>query len=168
MTAENNLGAGSRGTKKRRFNLFDLIVLIVVVALAFGAYLFLGRSEGAAAGTAVKVTYQVEITHVREQIKDSATVGDPVIDAVKRYRLGTLTRVNVLPQEEIVANRAQQTLIETRNPYLYKVQLTIEADGMLRDGQVTVDGATILVGGRMSVRTAHFSGTGYCISMTTE
>lgn len=177
MNSENKMPVqqplNSIGKKRKqayRFNWFDILVAVIVIAaIVFGAWFFSQRGgvAGITSETA-KVTYKIEFQRVIADVKDAPRAGDEVRDAIKRYRLGKVVHVESSEQIELVEDTISGKVIESVSPGLYTVILTIEADAVINDGRVTVDGETIAVGSRMVIRTPHFSGEGYCIGLETE
>lgn len=158
-------------TTKRKFNVFDaLILLVAVFAVAAIAYILSGKAapEKIAAKT-THVTYQVEINGVISELKSSAQVGDTVRDGVKRVNIGTITGVEVKPYTAQVPDLLENGKFNTavvgdRST----VVLTIEADANETGGHYAVNGSALGIGTLMYVQSKHFAGEGYCIGLSVE
>lgn len=81
--------------KKIRFNIVDVVILLVIVAVvAFVGIKFFGKSDNVAAGpkTYIVSFYCEEVPSFAAEI---VKVGDSVEDETKKVPLGTITAVNV-------------------------------------------------------------------------
>ncbi len=159
----------NRRKTKARFNLFDVFVIAVIVA-ALGIVLVLagGLERTDVAGQPVEVSYQLELTYVGEEYKDSARVGDIVKDGVRKTELGEITSVKVSPMTAITTNPDTGEVLEVDVPGKYKVILTCKANGNVDSGRVAIGSFTLGVGTEVFVQTYGISGRSFCIGVSYE
>ena len=146
--------------KKHRFNLFDVLIIVLVIAVAAAVFWFFNRDKGGtilAAGT--KVTYQLEITNVPQEVAYSPRIGDYVKEGVRKVRLGKIVGVDVQPYEKLTRNLIDDTINLTPVPDRYTVVITCEADGKLSGGRVSVNGHVFGVGSEIALQSKNFAGT---------
>ena len=87
------------------FNLFDIIIILIVIALVagFAVYQTRSSSSGGASGTKT-VQYQVEITGLTEGTGDMIREGDPIVDKVKKNGMGTVVSSEFYPMTKQVVD----------------------------------------------------------------
>lgn len=147
-----------------RLNLFDGIVLVLVLAL--GAFLLWSRLKPAAPAGDVpaQVTSTVRYT-VRFQrwLKGTGALvqeGDALADVVKNYELGRVVSAEVLPAETLSLDHSERAYIRTTVDGYEDVLVTIEAPCTISDN-------AILLGGGYPLRTGavlYIRGEGYMAS----
>ena len=100
---------------KRRPNIIDLLILVVVVALvAVGVYKFGVVNQKESAGVtaeASKVTYTAFIDDVRMATVNALHVGDTMYDAKTNTYIGTITDVQYAPKMKNVIDNSGNTIL---------------------------------------------------------
>lgn len=74
------------------FNLFDVVVILVIIALGAVLVLFSGRGNK---GDSSTVRYTVEFTNMQNNTASLVQVGDSLVDRVKKFDLGKVVSVEV-------------------------------------------------------------------------
>ncbi|WP_283122895.1 DUF4330 family protein [Anaerotignum lactatifermentans] len=130
---------------KRRPNIIDLLILVVVVALvAVWVYKFGVVNQKESAGVtaeASKVTYTAFIDDVRMATVNALHVGDTMYDAKTNTYIGTITDVQYAPKMKNVIDNSGNTIL-VEYPEYYGVTLTLEGniiekeDGYFAEGTV--------------------------------
>lgn len=144
--------------KNKRLNIFDVVVIIVIVAALIGLLVYMGTSSN---NEEIKigdtVTYVLEIGSTDEWVANAISVGDDLVDATTKNNLGTVTGVEIHPSEELSLNYDIGEYTITTIPDKYKVLLTMEAN-------ITESASDILVEGELSIKvsdTFSLLGPGY-------
>ena len=154
--------------RKIRFNIIDLIIILIIVAAAFVlAKVFVGGGKDIAAETNTKkIQYVIEIQEVEDRFDGSVKKGDAVQDAIERKNIGTVVGVQSSDFQKITFD--YDTGMETVSYVEGRIVLdiTIEATAIVTDKAYTVDGCEIRVGEQYSIMLPEFYGVGYCIKIT--
>lgn len=154
--------------RKIRFNIIDLIIILIIVAAAFVlAKVFVGGGNDIAAETNTKkIQYVIEIQEVEDRFDGSVKKGDAVQDAIERKNIGTVVGVQSSDFQKITFD--YDTGMETVSYVEGRIVLdiTIEATAIVTDKAYTVDGCEIRVGEQYSIMLPEFYGVGYCIKIT--
>lgn len=153
-------------TNKHKFNILDLIIIIVLVLAIAGAAWFFQRSKGSSEGTQ-SISYVVEVTNVTQDLKDSVQIGDTVIDGVKKTQIGTITNVEVINQTTDTYSPDLDTIVKTEKPGYYTLQITCQADADVSDSAISVNSYRIAIGNTIYFQSKHFAAEGYCIKINT-
>lgn len=135
-------------------NLFDIALLLV--ALALGALLYLGSRETNVPGQDVPVIsakkadirYTIEITSLTEDTAAQFKAGDPLIDVEKKYILGTVESVEVGPSRRLVTDFDSLKRVRAEEPGRVTVLLTVTAEAVIEERNITVDGGYVIKVGR--------------------
>ena len=127
-----------------RFNLFDLLVLVVILAVGLFALWTMFRPEPEAAGTdRVTVRYKVHIAQVLEGTAELIQPGEPLEYTLEPAQLGTVISVESSPCVVSGLDEENLTAIESVLPGYESIDLVVEAqceeeDYCLRAGGVVV------------------------------
>ena len=148
--------------KKHRFNLFDVIVILVIVVLAAAVYIISHREQTLA--ETVMATYTVEIADVPSGASDCIEIGAAVTDNIKNYSCGTVVGVEELPYQVAVDN----TVTGNRDYAVVSgrsfVLITIEVPVLESDtGLETPEGYDVRMAASTSITAGDFYGAGYII-----
>jgi hypothetical protein len=149
-------------------NVFDIVVIIIAIALA--AILFIYESGGTETVTTETktrtITYTIELTGMQNGSAELVSVGDTLVDKIKKYDIGVVTSVdvsNTVRQTQDLVNGgthdAEMTTLET-------AVIELEAECTETDTQITVAGGYIIrVGLPVTVKGPGYYGTGYIIAV---
>lgn len=149
-----------------KINIVDLLIVILLVSVAAGAYLFFfGGSEKQVVETA-KLVYEFEITNVNQDFVDAINSGDPIRDSVRGNELGTVigkaSRKAVMLNEDLINGR----YIIAEVPNAFDVVLTIEARANITPANIIVGGAEIKVGKKFYIKGKGYANQGFVTKMT--
>ena len=130
-----------------KINLFDLLVLLLVIVGVVGMSLRLinTRQELGETKTAV---YQIEIKEGQECLKDAFQVGDVLYE--KDTFLGTITEVRG-ENSETLQRRADGSAKMVKQLHLYDIEITFTTDRFVEDKGYHVDSAEWLAGTSHSI-----------------
>ena len=144
-----------------RLNLFDAVIL--VLALAVGAVLFLFglRSGGASASAARPVQYTILFQSMTEGSSGLIQPGDPLVDTVKNYKLGSVVSVRAEPAVVQVLDQETRSYVDAVLDGHEDVYVTVESVCTENDGALLLDGGyDFRVGQTTYVRGPGYMGSG--------
>ena len=146
-----------------RLNLFDGIVL--VLALAVGAFLLWGALKPAAApvegetASVSTVRYTVRFQKWIEGTSALIEPGDKLVDNIKNYELGTVVSAEAVPARSLQLDHQSHQYVLADVPGYEDVLVTVEAP--------CESGESIILGGGYALRVgsvAYIRGEGYMAS----
>ena len=142
-----------------RLNLFDAIVLVVVLlaAAAFGYLTLKDKGTDASAPTTQTVQYTVLFQKMNESGSQMVKAGDQLEDTVKNYRMGTVVSVERKTAMVQVLDQETKTYVMAELDGYEDVYVTVESTCTSTDEALLLDsGYDIRVG-----QTAYVRGPGY-------
>lgn len=152
------------------FNVFDIVVILIAVALA--AVLFFTRSSGsstsddAADTKSGTVTYTVELTGMVNGSAELVSVGDELVDKVKKYDVGTVKAVEVSNTVRQVQDLVNGGTVESEMSTQQTATVTVEAPCTETEADILVAGGyPIKVGLQVSLKGPGYYGTGYIVGV---
>jgi len=159
------------GEKKgiwRYLNLFDIVAIVVIVALAC-VFVLLERQSAAAEETDTgsgTVTYVVEFMAMENGSEAFIQPGDRLVDKVKKYEMGNVVSVEITDAREQTHNFEEGSMTEAVRTTGKDAYVTVRAACTETDRAITVGGGfTVRVGKRVSVRGPGYFGTGYIVDV---
>lgn len=156
-----------------RLNLFDAIILVLVLAIGAALVWFGLRSGGAAetAPSARPVQYTIMIPRMAEGNSELIQPGDSLEDTVENYQLGTVVSVAAQPAVVQVLNQETRSYVDAVLEGYEDVYITVEStctesgsgDALLLDG-----GYDFRVGQTINVRGPGYLGSGRVTQIARE
>ena len=111
-----------------RLNLFDAIVLVVVLAAgAAVAWFGLRSGGGETSSTSQTVQYTIMFQSMTEGSSELIQPGDPLVDTVKNYQMGSVVSVRAEPAVVQVLNQETQTYVDAVLEGFEAVYVTVES-----------------------------------------
>lgn len=161
---------------KWKLNLFDIVLLAVVVVAAGGllAWKFMGSNQTVVdpnSGVTVPkgthtVRYVVELEQLHQQTADMIAVGDEVYERTKKELMGTVQSVEVAPARTLTKNELEGTFQFAEVPERYNVVMEITAQAVENDdGIVLESGLEVRAGTSVRVFGPGYYGAGYILSV---
>ncbi len=151
--------------KRRRINFFDLLFVVIILAVAVAAY-FLSHGSDTQGGKTVTRSYTLELTNLQENMAEYVAVGDTVTDNVRNYDLGTVTEVQVQPCETTVVDEEAGVVRQATLDGYITLVLTITVDTVETDSQITTDsGYTLRTGTAVSCSVGSLTASGYILTI---
>ncbi len=142
--------------KKRKFNVIDLAVVLVLVAvIAFAAYRFFGGSSGKAAtgqGEPYRITFLCSETP--ENVAEMISLGDHVTDDSCYMDLGKVVDFQI-DEARVYTTAADGRVTLSSKPGYKSVSVTVEAEGVPEDNCVYVTGWALGCGHSMVIRVGY-------------
>ncbi len=146
------------------FNVFDIVVLAIVVALA--VFLFLAREGLGGRASKKDITYVVEFGAVHETMAPLIQEGDVLVDKIKKFTVGTVEKVEFLPAETFVPDLVNGGLVKVEEYHYKRVLVTISAEAKVTEADVMVDnGFLVRVGMGVTLRGPGYECAGFIIEM---
>lgn len=148
---------------KRKFNIVDFLVLVLIVAIigvAIYAVVYWANIKSLWATSTTDLQYAVELRGVDQKFVDKIKNGDAVTDAVSKNQLGIVDRVDKI---EKYTTFSEGTLVE--HPDKFNITVYISATAEYEQGVgYTVNGRRIAVGEIIEMRFPNFSSVAYCVA----
>lgn len=148
---------------KRKFNVVDFLVLVLIVAIigvAIYAVVYWANIKSLWATSTTDLQYAVELRGVDQKFVDKIKNGDAVTDAVSKNQLGIVDRVDKI---EKYTTFSEGTLVE--HPDKFNITVYISATAEYEQGVgYTVNGRRIAVGEIIEMRFPNFSSVSYCVA----
>lgn len=161
---------------KWKLNLFDLVLLAVVLVAAVGllAWKFVGSNQTEVdpnSGVTIPkgthtVRYVVELEQLHEQTANMIAQGDEVYERTKKERMGIVQSVEVAPARTLTKNELEGTFQFAEVPERYNVVMEITAQAVENDdGIVLESGLEVRAGTAVRVLGPGYYGAGYILSV---
>ena len=149
--------------KKRRVNVFDMIIIVVVIAVVIGTYAFTHREK--ALETKI-LRYSLELVECPEGFSQKIQVGDRLTDNVKNYHMGTVTSVEARPSVRLGEDKINGNVIESVIEGKETVILVVEANVVETASDFKVDGNYVVKAGKdIAVKGNGYAGKGYILTI---
>lgn len=142
------------------FNFFDIALILIAVLIAL--LLLLSNILGGEQGKKLTVRYTIEVTGFQDGKEKLFSVGDSLLDVVKKYEVGKIVEVKLEPTVWSVVDYDANCYVNSPVPGQVTVLLTVESDALETEDAISLDGGfEIRIGQGVSLRTPalSFSGT---------
>lgn len=155
----------SEAKKKRRFNLLDIAIILIVLVLGVFGYKYLKRTDVVAPNTQ-KIVYQIRTNEIEPIVYDKIAEDTDIYDSIKNYHIGKVTTKELLPAIREVFNEEKNEYEVDEVENKINVLLTIEADGVVSGKDIIVGGAYDLkVGNVAYVKGKGYAAIGYVVAI---
>ncbi len=166
---------------KRKFNIIDFLVLIIIIAVVGGAiYAVFSWSniKSLWSTSTVELQYTVELRGVDKEFISKIKAGDTVTDAVSKNQLGIVERVdsiekytvldytkNEIQNDDGKSSAASYSGVLSEYPDKYNITVYISSSAEYEKGVgYTVNGRRVAVGEIIEMRFPEFSSVAYCVA----
>jgi hypothetical protein len=156
--------------EKPRWKLTGFDAVIIVAVLVIAAVLFiLWRSSGSGTG-ATGGTQQVHYTiEIEEMIGDTAyriQTGDTVVDSTKKYVMGTVEAVEVVPATDTKTDYTTGDTVTSEIPGKLTAVVHLVCECAMTDYEITAaSGYVIRIGSEIQAAGPGYAGTGYLVAI---
>ena len=161
---------------KWKLNLFDIVLLAVVLAAAAGlvAWKFVSSNQTTVdpnSGVTVPkgtqtVRYVVELEQLHEQTAEMVAVGDEVYERTKKELMGIVQSVEVTQARTLTKNELEGTFQFAEVPERYNVIMEITAQAVENDNGIVLEsGLEVRAGTSVRVLGPGYYGAGYILSV---
>jgi hypothetical protein len=152
---------------KKKFNKFDLAVVIVILALIVGVFVkfvVLGNNTQEVTAT-TPVEYTLEIKAIRQYSVDTLEEGDVIYSATTKTAVGTISAIDVTDATTLVG-KADGTAVWGDYEGRYDVTLTVTVDATEDNGRWRVDTYNLLSNKQASYYTKYWSFSATILQVT--
>ena len=149
--------------KKLKVSVFDLIIIVVAAAAVLIVYkVFSAGNSTEPTSVTETVRYQITLEDMAVDPTELMNTGDALIDGEKNYKIGTLVDFEVTESlKDSVDLNTGETLVSSY-PGTYNAVLTIEADAVVSDVAIVIDGGyTVRAGLTAAVKGPGYAGHGF-------
>lgn len=150
-----------------KLNIFDIVVIaLIVCCIILVLFKFIPKSaNGGVSEKTNKFSYVVRVEGISETSRDMIKVGDELFDKVSNSNIGKITEIRVEPAKGFFQD-TDGTISKLEMPTKIDVELTVETDGKVANGEYTANGLIrILVGQTKQVKTKYWMASGVIISI---
>lgn len=173
--------------KKYRFNIIDVLIILVVLAIGVVMYYYMGARNSVALNLEVELEYVVELKTVHRDYLDKINVGDKVVETVRDQQIGEITDIKVSPAYNIATNTDTGDMYISYYPQIntdgsldgdtqdekaepeyeyYNVKVTVRDTFKRSESGYKINAFNLVVGQVVYFRVPHFVAEGFCISIT--
>ena len=159
-------GSSNMEKTKAKFNLFDVVIIIAVLAIAFGAYRYLIKKTSSQ-GSAPAVTFTVELQKQGDDYADEMEIGDDISDAVKGGYFGKIT--DIKREKCYIVNESSITgeYVKTEMKGKYNYYITIEGiPSYCTDASTMFGSCEVGVGREIYIKNRNYVGAGYVVDIS--
>ena len=150
----------------RFLNLFDIVLIAVIVILAAVLVFVGGTGESSAVSENGTVTYVIEFKKMENGSENLIQVGDKLVDKIKKDEIGTVKSVEIKDAADLEDNMLEGGAADAVYENGKDVLVTIEAPCTENDRSITVGGGYVIrIGREASVRGPGYFGAGYIVDV---
>lgn len=146
-----------------KLNLLDIIIiLLLILCVAFAVYKFIPKSNVTTGEEQSNTfSYTIRVEGISNTSADMLKVGDNIYDKVTNTQIGTITDLKIEPAMGIFES-ADGKIIKAEMPGKIDVDITVETDGKVQNGEYIANGLIrILVGQTKEVKTKYWMASGF-------
>jgi|GEM_PF-4344668 len=132
---------------KKHINIIDVIfILILVVAVGFGAFKIANIEKATNSTPSTKITYTVEVQNKDPEILDYISKDDNVFEDASMKTMGVVSNVSYTPYKMMAENHNDKSITIQETTDKITLNIKIDATGAVKDGVASVDSVNLLVG----------------------
>jgi len=167
-----------KGSSKKLFGLIhvaDILWVILIAVLVFGAMQFSAPQEVSARAGDVTVRYTIEIGDRRnaagerrlawEGFHENVLIGETLFDAQMGFPIGTIVDVYARPFYVDALDESSGIIRRTRVEGLEYTYIVVEARAQISDYETLIGSHPIAVGRDIMVRNKYFASEGFVITI---
>ena len=149
-------------TPRLRFNLFDVVIILLALAVVGAAVLLRNRSTGADTTRAtVPIRFTVELTRAPEDMTNQMVIGGDAYRSTDGAYMGKIVDVRWVPHVENEFLAEAGRFIRYESSGSFDIYVTVEGQGYWNGKDIIVEGVSPKVGGEMYIKGKGFARTGY-------
>lgn len=165
---ENNINISER--KRGRFNIADVIMILVIVAIAFGIFRLIDPFHWFTTNEVrdVSIRYVVKLSGIDDDInvKDTVKNGVAVMNSATEYSMGTVESVKAQDAAVWEYSEESQEMVQKTIEGKSDIYITVTVRATYESGVgYVVNGQRIAVGTLLDLRLSSFVGSGYCVEL---
>lgn len=149
--------------KKWKLNFFDIVIVVVLIALAGGVYFFARKETKVDTKT---ISYQLELAECPVGLSEKIAVGTDLTDNVKNYYMGKVLAVSAKPSVRLGEDKVNNNIVESTIEGFEDVIITVEAQVTESPSEFKVpSGYVVRAGKEVALKGNGFAGKGYILSI---
>lgn len=149
-------------TFRPRFNLFDAVIILLVLAVVGAALLLRDRSTGAdPARATVPIRYTVELTRAPQDMANQMRVGDDIYRSTDSAYMGKIVDVRSVPHLENAFLPEANRFVRYEVPESFDIYVTVEGQGYWDGKDIFVESVSPKICGEMFVKGKGFARLGF-------
>jgi len=151
----------NKGRLFGKINVLDLVIVLIVILLCVGTYLkFFALNNTSVTQNMIPIQFDIKIQGSRQFLADSLREGDEIFDRTSGNSLGTIAKVEEKPAKQYI-QLLDATLVERDIPDRFDVTITVDAQGVERDGAYLVNRSyELMMGTSRNFRTKYTNASG--------
>ena len=155
-------------TIRRHFNIFDVVIIALVLAVLAAAMLLRDRSTGEEGRRDTRpIRYTVELTRAPQDMVNQIKVGEDIYRSTDSAYLGKVAEVRYGPHIENEYAPAAGRYVRYEVPESYDIYITVEGDGYSTARDIVVGSVTPKICGEMFVKGQGYARLGYVCGIDT-
>lgn len=153
---------------KRKFNIVDVIIILVVLAvICFAAYAYFAQKPDGVASETEQVAFTVMINDLSQSAASEFKAGDAVTFGESSSGNGVIENVEIAPYKKLSENKEDGVFVWSEVPDRYAVYVTVKADVTVTDYDLISGNESIAIGKNMPINAfGAASENGYIVSLT--
>ncbi len=149
-----------------RFNIFDLLILLLVAAVGVGVLALRNRAAGTETGReTVPMRCTVEITRAAHGMSGAMHVGDSVYRSTDGAYIGKLVEFHAVPHREIEYSAGAGEFVAYDYQETDDLYLTIEGECYATERDVVFGTVPLKIGSELAVKGRGFAKVGYVVAL---
>ena len=149
--------------KKFKLNIFDIVIVVIVLCIGVGLYVFTHRETTI---DTKKLTYKIELNDAALGLADYIHEGDQLYENTKNYSMGNVVSVETVPYTKITQDYENERYVDSVDPTSERVIITVTANVTETDSAYAVNGQYIVrAGNEIFVKGPGYAGEGYVIQI---
>lgn len=149
--------------KKFKINFFDIVIVLIVLCVGVGFYLFTNKDTTA---DTKKLTYVIELNKTTPGLENYIRIGDDLTENTKNYHMGKVVDFEIKPYTRITPDYMSNVFRDSVDPTSNTVLITVEADVTESNSSFAVDGQFIVrAGTEIFVKGEGYAGEGYIVKV---
>ena len=155
--------------KKIKFNIVDLLVLIMIVGVVLSASVkfnkYNAKTEESSETT---LKYTIDVNNVRDYYLDAYQIGDVVYDSLTGVNIGTISEIDST-DAITYENSENGKVVKVTNPYRKDIVLHLETPGTIESNAYYANKSIELkVNSQKAIETKYIKTTGIISNITVE
>lgn len=157
----------NNGKLRVKFNLFDVVIIVLVLAVLAAALMLRNRSAGTAStgGETQPMRFTVEFTETPNGMADCIHIGDGAYRSTDGTYLGSIVDVRSVPHVRVEYSSAAGQFRSFDCAESSDVYLTVENNGYCTGKDIVIGSLPIKVGMELAVKGKGFASPGYVYAL---
>ena len=144
-----------------KINVFDIVVVLILVAGIYGAYIFSAPPQQVIAESGSQINFVLELRERPVGFYSTIEPGALVIDSTRGSAIGTVVSTHALPFLLDAPHQATNTIHRRPVEGLEFTYVVVEAFANVSDFEIAVNNVRIMVNSSIYVRSRDFAGVAW-------